>query len=99
MPNELTMVLNAMTDQRQPRGRDTQQGREFPATRWSLVLEARLADEPKAARALEELCRDYWFPIYAFLRREGYGRHDAQDLTQGFFASVIEGDKIGRAHV
>lgn len=76
---------------------DTFQGRAFPATRWTLVLEARQPDEPQARRALEELCRAYWFPIYAFLRRQGWARHDAQDLTQGFFAGVLSGDTLAKA--
>lgn len=80
-----------------PRNLDTQEGRAFPATRWSLVLQARLPDQPKAHRALEELCRQYWFPIYAFLRREGYARHDAQDLTQSFFADVLREDTLQKS--
>lgn len=61
----------------------------FPATRWSMVLKARDTDDPAAAAALAELCRVYWYPVYSFLRRQGNGPHDAEDLTQGFFASFL----------
>ncbi len=75
----------------------TAQGRAFPETRWTLVLEARRPDEPRARQALEELCRQYWFPIYSFLRRRGWGWDDAQDLTQSFFAGILSGDTLQRA--
>ena len=45
---------------------------------------------PRATDALERLCRTYWYPLYAYVRRSGYGAHDAQDLTQGFFARLLE---------
>jgi hypothetical protein len=50
-----------------------------------------------SAHALSELCRIYWGPVYAFLCRQGYGREDAQDLTQGFFAHLIEDRRYARA--
>jgi DNA-directed RNA polymerase specialized sigma24 family protein len=49
---------------------------------------------PQAAAALEHLCRTYWYPIYAFLRRRGYSPDDAQDLTQGFFARLLAGHSL-----
>jgi RNA polymerase sigma-70 factor (ECF subfamily) len=61
----------------------------FSATHWSVVL---LAGEPGAAHAgeaLEKLCRTYWLPLYSYIRRQGYGPHDAQDLTQEFFARLL----------
>src|SRR5437764_14914582 len=61
----------------------------FVTTRWSLVMDAQ-AESPLAQRALEELCRIYWRPIYSFLRREGKTAEDAQDLTQDFFAQLLE---------
>jgi len=67
-------------------------GRIFATTHWSVVLAARETDAPQAAAALEKLCRTYWYPLYAYLRRRGYGEHDAQDLTQGFFAHLFERD-------
>ena len=63
--------------------------REFSTTRWSVVRRAR-GDESAARTALAELCRCYWYPLYAFVRREGKTPHDAQDLTQEFFARLIE---------
>jgi RNA polymerase sigma-70 factor (ECF subfamily) len=66
--------------------------REFATTHWSLVSAARL-DEPGAERAreaLEELCRTYWYPLYAFVRGRGYAADDARDLTQAFFARILE---------
>lgn len=65
--------------------------REFHTTRWSVVLAAQRGhDTERSAQALENLCRDYWYPLYAFVRRRGYMPHDAQDLTQSFFAALIE---------
>ena len=62
---------------------------DFPATRWSMVFRAQRAD-PAAAAALAELCRIYWRPVYSFLRRQGNSSHDAEDLTQGFFAMLLD---------
>jgi RNA polymerase sigma-70 factor (ECF subfamily) len=64
----------------------------FATTHWSVVLAARATDSSQAAAALEKLCRTYWYPLYAYLRRRGHGEHDAQDLTQGFFAHLFERD-------
>lgn len=61
----------------------------FVTTRWSVVVAAQ-EESPAAAEALEMLCRTYWKPLYAFVRREGLNRDDARDLTQGFFALLIE---------
>jgi len=58
----------------------------FPHTRWSVVLEAR----QDSATALEGLCQAYWYPLYVWVRRYGHSPHDAQDLTQEFFARVLE---------
>ena len=58
-------------------------------THWSLVVSAGGNDTTHARNALEKLCRAYWFPIYAFVRRQGHSPHDAQDLTQGFFARLL----------
>jgi len=66
--------------------------REFATTHWSLVAAAKPdeASQTRARRALEELCRAYWYPLYAFVRYRGYSSDDAQDLTQSFFARIIE---------
>jgi RNA polymerase sigma-70 factor (ECF subfamily) len=70
----------------------------FAATRWSVIVAAGESDsEPEKARlALTELCRTYWTPLYAFVRVRGYSVHDAQDLTQGFFAHLIEHEIYAR---
>ena len=60
----------------------------FTTTHWSVVLEAQ-GESPAAQQALERLCRIYWRPIYSFVRREGAGPEEAQDLTQGFFALLV----------
>src|SRR5881227_3344176 len=66
-------------------------GELFVSTCWTMVLKAGdSAPSAQAGNALSELCRIYWRPLYVFLRRQGYGREDAQDLTQGFFAHLIE---------
>jgi RNA polymerase sigma-70 factor (ECF subfamily) len=62
----------------------------FAQTRWSMVVAAAGGDSTKARRALEHLCETYWYPLYAFVRREGHGADDAQDLTQEFFARLLE---------
>jgi len=62
----------------------------FATTHWSVVLSAADSRSATAQEALEKLCRTYWYPIYAYLRRRGGGEHDAQDLTQGFFAQLLE---------
>jgi RNA polymerase sigma-70 factor (ECF subfamily) len=64
--------------------------RIFPPTRWSLVLAATRKDAPESATALEAICRAYWFPLYAYVRRCGQPPHDAQDLTQEFFRRLLE---------
>ena len=64
----------------------------FATTHWSVVLKAGHQELPQAAEALEKLCRTYWYPLYAFVRRRGYGPEDAQDLTQAFFAHLLRRD-------
>jgi RNA polymerase sigma-70 factor (ECF subfamily) len=66
-------------------------GGVFATTHWSVVLAAREGGA-EAAGALEALCRAYWSPLYAFVRRRGQSPHDAQDLTQEFFARLLESD-------
>src|SRR5262249_8494039 len=63
--------------------------RIFGTTHWSAVRAAGNGNSPQAKRALETLCVAYWYPIYAYVRRKGYGPDDAQDLTQEFFAQLI----------
>ena len=69
------------------------QGAEwFPTTHWSVVLSAKQIESALSAEALERLCTGYWYPLYAYVRRKGYSPHDAQDLTQEFFAGLLKGN-------
>ena len=61
----------------------------FATTRWTIVLAAGDSDTPQSADALEALCQSYWFPLYAYVRRRGYTKEDAEDLTQAFFADLL----------
>jgi RNA polymerase sigma factor (sigma-70 family) len=65
----------------------------FTTTHWSVVLEAQ-GESPAAHEALEKLCQTYWRPIYAFLRRQGVSPEEAEDITQGFFAQLLERRKF-----
>jgi RNA polymerase sigma factor (sigma-70 family) len=67
----------------------TQDGAAFTTTHWSVVLAAQ-GPSPAAEEAIEKLCRTYWRPIYGFLRRQSVGPEEAKDLTQGFFALLLE---------
>jgi len=62
----------------------------FATTHWSVVVQAGESDSPHAAEALARLCRAYWYPLYAHVRRQGHTVQDAQDLTQEFFARLLE---------
>jgi RNA polymerase sigma-70 factor (ECF subfamily) len=64
----------------------------FATTHWSLVVAARDGSASEAREALAALCGTYWYPLYAFIRRQGHGADEAQDLTQGFFAQLLERD-------
>jgi DNA-directed RNA polymerase specialized sigma24 family protein len=70
----------------------------FRTTRWSAILVAAESRMPGSHAALAELCRLYWYPLYAFARRRGSGPHDAQDLTQGFFLHLLENRGLKQAH-
>src|SRR2546430_16668467 len=69
--------------------------KSFTATHWSVVLTAGQSASPEADLALEKLCRSYWYPLYVYVRREGHSPHDAQDLTQEFFARLLEKNNRG----
>jgi len=70
----------------------------FTRTHWSLVLLAGRASSPPAQAALEQLCRTYWSPLYAFVRRQGHTPADAQDLTQDFFARLLAKNYLAGVH-
>ena len=69
----------------------------FATTRWTVVLNAGKLDSPETVQALAELCRVYWYPLYAYVRRQGFDVHTAQDLTQEFFAKLVEKNYLGLA--
>ncbi len=64
----------------------------FPPTRWTLVIEAQRDGDPAAGPALAQLCQTYWYPLYAYARRQGRTREDAEDLTQSLFARLFDAD-------
>lgn len=72
-------------------------GAAFPTTQWSLVLSARANNAEAARAALESLCRQYWYPIYHFARRQGRPHHEAEDVTQQFLARLLASEGIGAA--
>ena len=62
----------------------------FQTTRWSRILLARDPTNPQAKEALSALCETYWYPLYAYIRRKGYGAHESEDLTQSFFCRFLQ---------
>lgn len=68
----------------------THAGAQFTTTHWSVILAAGHDSSPSAHEALERLCRTYWYPLYAYVRRNGFGIEDAQDLTQEFLLHLLE---------
>ncbi len=69
----------------------------FVTTHWSVVLTAGRNDTNRAREALEQLCRTYWYPLYAYVRRRGYSPEDAKDLTQDCFARLLEAHSLAHA--
>jgi RNA polymerase sigma-70 factor (ECF subfamily) len=69
----------------------------FATTRWSLIAAAQDGAAPAARQALADLCAAYWFPVYAYVRRRGHDHHAAQDLTQAFFARLLEKNDLAAA--
>jgi RNA polymerase sigma-70 factor (ECF subfamily) len=67
---------------------------DFPATHWSMVVRSGRTNTTEAAPALERLCRAYWYPLYAFVRRRGLDAHGAEDSTQNFFTHLFEKDAL-----
>ncbi len=87
-----------MTPSRDEFGATPQGAAQFATTRWSVVLTAGHKSSPQARESLETLCQTYWYPLYAHIRRQGHSPHDAQDLTQEFFARFLEKDFLGDVH-
>src|SRR5208282_2542741 len=69
----------------------------FVTTHWSVVLSAQDPHSPRSRQSLESLCRTYWYPLYSYARRTGHSPPDAEDLTQGFFARLLEKDYLKAA--
>src|SRR5262249_60785893 len=67
-------------------------GARFATTCWSVVVAARDAGAPEAQEALATLCSSYWYPLYVYIRRQGFAAHEAEDLTQEFFTRLVEKD-------
>jgi RNA polymerase sigma-70 factor (ECF subfamily) len=84
----------AMTPRRTHPENDQAGHSQFATTRWSMVLAAGRRSSPDADQALETLCETYWFPLYAYARRKVSQPSDAQDLTQSFFATLLEKDYV-----
>src|SRR5688572_3832957 len=71
--------------------------KNFPPTRWSIIVQLQGCPATEAIEILGTLCKAYWYPIYAFLRRSGHSPQDAEDLTQGYFQSLIQRGYINKA--
>lgn len=67
---------------------------DFPSTRWTLIHKVQKGNERESAQALEQLCRSYWYPIYAYARRYGFRAEDAEDLTQVFFQNLVSYESL-----
>jgi RNA polymerase sigma-70 factor (ECF subfamily) len=78
------------TDHQNPDSAGSGAGGVFATTHWTVVLAAGQSGSPDAGAALDQLCRLYWYPLFAYARRQGHSREDAEDLTQGFFARLLE---------
>src|SRR5690348_2511955 len=81
-------------DSKRPDMTDPRSAARFPTTHWSRVVSAGARATPEAQAALAELCAAYWYPLYAFVRRQGHDPETARDLVQGFFADLLERDDL-----
>src|SRR5258708_4673534 len=94
------MLLSAREDMTMTNGptmHTASAGSQFPTTRWTLVVAAGAPHLKEARSALVSLCENYWYPLYAYLRRRGYPADQAEDLTQEFFMRLLEGRYLDRA--
>jgi RNA polymerase sigma factor (sigma-70 family) len=83
-----------MPDANADSGPASAQGARFATTCWSVIAAAQDAASPAAHEALSALCSAYWYPLYAYIRRQGHAPHEAEDLTQEFFARLVEKDLL-----
>jgi RNA polymerase sigma factor (sigma-70 family) len=95
-PVEYGLASPMACGDQQPGSRGSADAR-FASTHWSVVLGAGRPLPSDAEEALTRLCRDYWYPLYAYLRRRGYAAEEAQDLTQEFFARFLQKDYVCQA--
>ena len=93
----MSATTRAETPDGAPEGSDPPQHSAFVTTHWSVVLAAGRSDTTRARAALEQLCRNYWQPLYAYVRRAGHAREEAEDLTQEFFARLLADNSVARA--
>jgi RNA polymerase sigma-70 factor (ECF subfamily) len=88
-----------MADEHAPQGTNPQPGKDkqkwFVTTSWTNLMQARQGDTPEAREALEVLCETYWYPLYAYARRNGHNAQDAEDMTQAFFFQLLEKNFLG----
>ena len=89
LPSILQFVMPAEPESPKTDGTKDPKNAEFPSTSWSEIEDLN-GSVTQADKALESLCRKYWYPVYAFLRMRGHGFEDAQDVTQGFFAYMLK---------
>lgn len=95
MPGALSTIVMASTESN--KNLPLPGAERFATTHWSVVLQAGQTPSPLSQAALEKLCRAYWFPLYTFIRRQGHAPEEAQDLTQAFFAHLLETESFTRA--
>jgi RNA polymerase sigma factor (sigma-70 family) len=96
-PSRLAIIQTMSAPDATRSGAVAQDG-AFATTHWSVVLAAGHDSSPGAQEALEKLCRTYWYPLYGYVRRQGHSPEDAQDLTQAFFARLLEKNFVRRAN-
>ena len=88
---------NVLSDAEDSLSMNTPGHKQFATTHWSIVRAAGHDSSGTASGAMQELCRIYWFPVYAFARRKGHSPSDAEDLTQGFFVHLLESEFVKSA--
>jgi RNA polymerase sigma-70 factor (ECF subfamily) len=94
MPEPAEQIPAKATDGSSPGGHGHA---SFPTTQWSMIVRAGADSDVEARAALESLCRRYWHPLYAFVRRQGRSHHEAEDATQQFLAQLLAADALPRA--
>ena len=93
-----TLIMVNMAKARNSADSTSRGDRQFAATRWSIVIAAGHQSSPDSRRALESRCQTYWYPLYAYVRRQVANVHEAQDLTQEFFATLLERNSLEAVH-